>query len=59
MENPYYQMMIKNARAFVRSSKNQEDVENRISIFEISEVLAICTGKLKEDIVIELAGFDK
>jgi hypothetical protein len=55
MENPYYKMMINNARAFVRSSKNQEDVD-RISIFEISEVLAICTGKLKEDIVIEISG---
>ena len=55
MENPYYKMMINNARAFVRSSKNQEDVD-RISIFEISEVLAICTGKLKADIVIEISG---
>jgi len=59
MENPYYQMMINNARAFVRSNKNQADVENQISIFEISEVLAICTGKLKEDIVIELSGLNE
>lgn len=55
MENPYYQMMINNARQFIKSNKTQSDVENQISIFEISEVLAICTGKLKEDIVIEIA----
>lgn len=56
MENPYYQMMINNARAFVQSNKDQMDVENQVSIFEISEVLAICTGKLKEEIVLEIAG---
>ena len=56
MKNTYYQMMINNAREFIKSNKNQSDVENQISIFEISEVLAICTGKLKEDIVIEISG---
>jgi len=59
MNNPYYQMMINNAREFVKSNKYQPDIENQISIFEISEVLAICTGKLKEDIVIEISGLDE
>lgn len=58
MENNYYKMMINNGRVYL---KNQDqyakfsDLENKpLDAFEISNVLAIVTGKLKEDIVIDL-----
>lgn len=51
MENSLWHLMISNASHFLlkQSAQNPE-----ISIFEISDVLAICTGKLKEDIVAEI-----
>jgi len=53
MENELYKMMITNAKAFLQ---DKEVSKEGIDAFRISEVLAICTGKLKEDIVLELAG---
>ena len=54
MKNQLWQMMITNAKSYL-SSANPETGE-LIDAFEISSVLAICTGKLKEDIILELAG---
>lgn len=58
MENIYYKMMINNARTYL---KNQDpdakfsSIEDKpLNAFEISNVLSIVTGKLKEDIVIDL-----
>ena len=59
MNNPLYQMMLNNLRRYLneqnpnRIINNPEDMP--ISIWQMSEVLAIATGKLKEDIVQELA----
>jgi len=59
MNNLLYQMMINNLRNYLdqidpnATYTNQEDVP--ISIWTISEVLAIATGKLKEDIAVEIA----
>lgn len=59
MNNPLYQMMINNLRNYLNKFdpkavyKNPEDVP--IDIWQMSEVLAIATGKLKEDIVQEIA----
>jgi len=47
--NPYYQMMINNARNYLR--KEHEDPNDVINAFEISQVLAVLTGKLKEDVL--------
>lgn len=48
----YYQMMINNAKAYI---KNVDPLnEDCIDAFRISEVLALCTGRLKEEILLEL-----
>lgn len=48
----YYQMMINNAKSYI---KNVDPLnEDCIDAFRISEVLALCTGRLKEDILLEL-----
>jgi len=52
MDNPLYKMMINNAKAFLRENSVNEN--EGINAFRISEVLAICTGKRKEDIFAEL-----
>lgn len=48
----YYQMIINNAKAYIENVDALS--EDCIDAFRISEVLALCTGKLKEDILIEL-----
>lgn len=58
MNNPLYQMMIRNAAVYARSFKATDSIEKKndqVSIFEIASVLAIVTGKLKEDIVVEIS----
>lgn len=45
-------MMLNNTKAYLKTSNPLDP--NSIDAFRISEVLAICTGKLKEDIVLEL-----
>ena len=53
MDNVLYNMMINNAKEFLKENNSEEN--EGINAFRISEVLAICTGKLKEDIVLELS----
>lgn len=51
-------MMINNARTYLKNQDpdaNYSSIENKpLNAFEISNVLAIVTGKLKEDIIIDL-----
>lgn len=59
MENIIWKMMINNAKVHLRSIKESDmtDPENQpITVWQISEVLALLTGKLKEDIVLEIVG---
>jgi len=53
MENDLWKLMIVNAKQYLQSANPNGDPEV-INAFRISEVLAICTGKLKEDVIIEL-----
>lgn len=53
MENPLWKMMIKNAKTHIKSFDPNKNSE-LITVWQISEVLAMLTGKLKEDIVLEL-----
>lgn len=46
--------MIINAGNYISELNPDIYDSDNISIFQISEVLAICTGKLKEDIVIDI-----
>jgi len=50
-------MMINNAKPYLESCR-EKDEEPEISIFNFSEILAICTGKLKEDIIYDISGFN-
>ena len=45
-------MMINNAKEYLRNVDTLS--EDCIDAFSISEALAICTGKLKEEIVLDL-----
>lgn len=55
MENPLWKMMINNAKAHLRDKTIPE--EQKISAFQMSEVLSVLTGKLPADIVMEIGGF--
>lgn len=55
VESDYYRMMITNAKAHIRNTSINE--EDKFDAFQISEVLAILTGKRKEDIVMEIGNF--
>lgn len=59
MENDLYKMMIANANSHVATIDIVNPKAEDITIFQISEVLAICTGKLKEDIVMDIIGYRK
>lgn len=48
----YYKMMINNAKQYLKNVDVLSD--DCIDGFKIAEVLSICTGKLKEDILIDL-----
>jgi len=58
MNNPLYQMMIRNAAMHLRKLnpnqvyKSEEDIP--VTIWQISEVLAVVLAKTKEDIVIDI-----
>ncbi|QQO97266.1 hypothetical protein M1M30_gp163 [Maribacter phage Colly_1] len=54
MANEYYQMMINNAKEHLESAPSHPVNGVYPNAFQISEVLAITTGKLKEEIVIDL-----
>jgi hypothetical protein len=48
----YYEMMLRNAKEYLKNANTLS--EDCITAFEFSEILAICTGKLKEEVVIDL-----
>lgn len=50
--NPYYQMMIKNAAIYCRTQSPLNP--DTLNAFQISEVIAICTCKLKEDVISDI-----
>lgn len=54
MENPLWKMMINNAKAYLRDPERKNEGGAIIDAFQISEVLAVVTGKTKEDIILEL-----
>lgn len=52
MNNTLYKMMISNLKEHLRNSDPND--QDTLNAFRISEVLAIATGKLKADIILEL-----
>jgi hypothetical protein len=48
----YYKMMINNAKEYLKNADTLS--EDCVNAFAISEALAICTGRLKEEIVLDL-----
>lgn len=54
MDNVLWNMMMNNARVHLNSINPEKPTSDDIDVFRISEVLAILTGKLKEEIVIEI-----
>lgn len=48
----YYKMMINNAKEYIKNVDTLS--EDCIDAFKISEVLALCTGRLKEEILLDL-----
>lgn len=48
----YYELMINNAKNYLQNADSLD--EDTLDAFKFSEVIAICTGKLKEDVVIDL-----
>ena len=52
MENELYKMMINNYSFYLRTANKLDP--DFIDIFRISEVISIGTGKLKEDIVLDI-----
>lgn len=48
----YYKMMINNAKEYLKNVDTLS--EDCLTAFEFSEILAICTGKLKEEVIIDL-----
>ena len=59
MENEFYKMMIGNVNSHVATIDTANPKAEDITIFQISEVLAICTGKTKEDIVMDIISYNK
>jgi hypothetical protein len=54
MENVLYKMMINNAREHLKNQNPELPNEDDFSIFKISEVLALCLCKTKEDIIMDI-----
>jgi hypothetical protein len=54
MENELYKMMINNAKEHIKSQNPEKPSEDDFSIFTISSVLAILTGKTKEDVLLDI-----
>lgn len=53
----YYEMMINNAKEYLKNADTLS--EDCLTAFEFSEILAICTGKLKEEVIIDLIKWHK
>lgn len=54
MENELYKMMINNAKEHIKSQDPEKPNPDDFSAFTISEVLAILTGKTKEDVLLDI-----
>ena len=54
MKNELYKMMINNAREHLKQQNPELPKEDDFSIFKISEVLALCLCKDKEEIIIDI-----
>ena len=56
--NIYYKMMINNAKQYLKNTDPNATIKSTddkpLNAFDISNVLSIVTGKLKEDIIIDL-----
>ena len=51
MDNILYKMMVKNAKIQLDSQNPEKPKKDDFNIFNISEVLAMLVGKLKEDVI--------
>lgn len=54
MENELYKMMINNAKQHLKEQDPNKPKEDDFDVFEISEVLALCLCKPKEDVVMDI-----
>lgn len=55
MKNPLYDLMITNATVYLKNLNIDDKLSSEtITVWHISEVLALVTGKLKEDIIIDI-----
>jgi len=54
MENELYKMMINNAREHLKQQNPELPKEDDFNIFKISEILALCLCKSKEDIIMDI-----
>lgn len=60
MENLLYDLMITNAAVYLKNLTIDDKLNpETITVWHISEVLALVTGKLKEDIVIDIINESK
>lgn len=59
MENDLYKMMIANANNHIKNIDTLNPKDEDVSIFQISEVLSLCTGKSKEDITLDIINYNK
>lgn len=48
----YYELMINNAKEYLKNADSLD--KDTLDAFGFSEVITICTGKLKEDVIIDL-----
>lgn len=59
MQNDVYKLMIANANEHIASQDLNNPKPDDITIFQISEVLALCLSKLKEDVVMDIINYDR
>jgi len=58
MNNPVYKLMIANASNYLNNSKPNTNPD-AIDAFRISEVLALCLCKTKEDVLNDIINYKK
>ena len=54
METNFYDMLIANAKNYLRNTSSEIEELERVNAFEISEVLGIVLCKSKEEIILDL-----
>tara|TARA_B110000008_G_C16551556_1_gene396515 strand:+ start:101 stop:277 length:177 start_codon:yes stop_codon:yes gene_type:complete len=54
MENEIYKLMISNAKQHIKEQDANNPKADDFNIFRISEILALCLCKRKEDIIMDI-----